>query len=315
MPKFTSGVLRAPANLRTSLERVAAFWAFVHERHMVWHRRFENGWPSPWTDDPILARYKFCNVYRELDRGTQWWLAAVGRTSASLADKLFKTALYRLSASSMDVWDAMGGLPGPQDDLPAFFDRVREAWYSGAFKWSRAYSLPGHPIDRDVAGRLQYAAEDNVGRATEVAEVALSAGSPEKSCAALRGMRGLGPFLSYQVYLDLVTSGDLPFGYGDWAHIGPGADPVFRWMFYDLWAGSEQDMLRLLERTQESYLSADFPYWLGRRLALPDLEHCLCEWRKYLAVAEGQRGGRALYAGPRSWGEGEMGIITMRGAR
>lgn len=32
----------------------------------------EAGGPPPWTDDPILARYRFCNVYREYDKVTRW---------------------------------------------------------------------------------------------------------------------------------------------------------------------------------------------------------------------------------------------------
>lgn len=50
---------------------VDEFVAFVQERHLIYERRAE-GLPPPWTEDPILATYKFTNVYRENDRVTQW---------------------------------------------------------------------------------------------------------------------------------------------------------------------------------------------------------------------------------------------------
>jgi hypothetical protein len=47
------------------------FVAFVVERYRIWERR-QAGHRGPWTSDPILAAYRFCNVYRELDRTTRW---------------------------------------------------------------------------------------------------------------------------------------------------------------------------------------------------------------------------------------------------
>ena len=55
--------------------------AFAIERHKIYLRR-SAGQPFPWTDDPILQKYKFNNIYRELDKTTIWikdsagWLVA-----------------------------------------------------------------------------------------------------------------------------------------------------------------------------------------------------------------------------------------------
>src|SRR3990167_2039864 len=45
---------------------------FVLERHRIYVRRFVNKDEKPWTTDPILRSYRFCNVYRELDAVTIW---------------------------------------------------------------------------------------------------------------------------------------------------------------------------------------------------------------------------------------------------
>lgn len=45
--------------------------AFIVERESVRKRR-EAGEPRPWTSDPILQTYRFCNVHREDDEVTKW---------------------------------------------------------------------------------------------------------------------------------------------------------------------------------------------------------------------------------------------------
>ena len=45
--------------------------AWVKERESI-RKKKEAGLPPPWTIDPILAHYRFCNAYRELDDVTKW---------------------------------------------------------------------------------------------------------------------------------------------------------------------------------------------------------------------------------------------------
>ena len=51
--------------------RSAELFTFIKERHAI-HTRRVQGLAKPWTQDPILQSYRFCNVYRELDTVTQW---------------------------------------------------------------------------------------------------------------------------------------------------------------------------------------------------------------------------------------------------
>jgi len=44
---------------------------WVREREAVRERK-ESGQPYPWTDDPIISTYRFCNVRREDDYVTRW---------------------------------------------------------------------------------------------------------------------------------------------------------------------------------------------------------------------------------------------------
>lgn len=44
---------------------------FIRERHAIYERRQE-GARRPWTADPIMQKFRFCNVYRDLDTVSQW---------------------------------------------------------------------------------------------------------------------------------------------------------------------------------------------------------------------------------------------------
>jgi DNA polymerase len=46
-----------------------SFAGFVRERHSIYERR-QAGQAPPWTDDPILREWRFCNTYRALDAET-----------------------------------------------------------------------------------------------------------------------------------------------------------------------------------------------------------------------------------------------------
>ena len=44
-------------------------YIFISERMRIWEKKYSNHKP-PYTTDPILATYRFCNIYRELDKQT-----------------------------------------------------------------------------------------------------------------------------------------------------------------------------------------------------------------------------------------------------
>ena len=62
---------------------VAAFFEFCRERERVRLLR-EGGAPPPWSDDPVLQRGRFLNVFREDDRGSK----AILRFAGSVSDDL-----------------------------------------------------------------------------------------------------------------------------------------------------------------------------------------------------------------------------------
>jgi len=72
---------------------IEPFVTFIFRRKLLAERRLSG--TTPWTDDPILRDYRFCNVEREQDRGTLD-LARIWRDNhADDPDLWFALALYR----------------------------------------------------------------------------------------------------------------------------------------------------------------------------------------------------------------------------
>lgn len=55
----------------TVLPDYAPLFEWIKERERVRIRK-DRGDPYHWTEDPIIATYRLCNVRREDDRGTVW---------------------------------------------------------------------------------------------------------------------------------------------------------------------------------------------------------------------------------------------------
>jgi hypothetical protein len=62
-------VLRHLAPAKVS-EVYESYWRFAAERQAVFFRR-ARGETRPWTDNPVLAIFKFTNAYRASDRVSQ----------------------------------------------------------------------------------------------------------------------------------------------------------------------------------------------------------------------------------------------------
>ena len=73
------------------------YWYFACERQNIFWKKLNNE-PAPWTNDPILQTYKFCNSYRVNDRVSQYLLKNVIYTvnKYSAEDMLFRILIFKL---------------------------------------------------------------------------------------------------------------------------------------------------------------------------------------------------------------------------
>ena len=73
------------------------YWYFACERQNIFLKK-KDGLPPPWTDDPILQSYKFCNSYRVNDRISQYLLKKVIYNGYNYSDEdmIFRIILFKI---------------------------------------------------------------------------------------------------------------------------------------------------------------------------------------------------------------------------
>lgn len=72
------------------------FFETMYERQMIWKRRFIDRKERPWTSNKIFQESKFTNVYRELDRNSQWQIKNILLDkSLSLKNLIWKMMVFR----------------------------------------------------------------------------------------------------------------------------------------------------------------------------------------------------------------------------
>lgn len=72
------------------------FFETMYERHLIWKRRFIDKKERPWTNNKIFQESKFTNVYRELDRNSQWQIKNILLDDKlSLKNLIWKMMVFR----------------------------------------------------------------------------------------------------------------------------------------------------------------------------------------------------------------------------
>jgi alpha-glutamyl/putrescinyl thymine pyrophosphorylase clade 1 len=71
--------------------------------------------PGPWTDDPVLSRHKFTNVYRAADRVSQYLIRDVVYAGPQDPEEVvFRVLLFKFF-NRIETWkllcDRLGGMP------------------------------------------------------------------------------------------------------------------------------------------------------------------------------------------------------------
>jgi 5-hmdU DNA kinase, helical domain len=270
------------------------YWYFAAERQRIFMNRIKDE-PAPWTDDPILAEYKFCNVYRATDRVSQYLIrnVAYDDEAADPADALFRILAFRMFSRN-ETWDAIVAFLGRQptiDDLcDDRFERAVEfarkqygKLYTGAFILcaNQAYDFREKHRNHIALFRHMFV-RDRLG------ETLLEAPGLAAVFHLLRAYPLMGNFMSYQIAIDLNYSSLINFDENDFVVAGPGAQRGIRKVFDSTGDLSNEAIINsMVERQDEEFARLGLPFenlW-GRKLHAIDCQGLFCEVDKYCRVA------------------------------
>ena len=250
---------------------------------------------APWSDDPILQEFKFCNVFRASDRVSQFLIRDVAYDSweCTPEDRLFQIVAFR-TFSKIATWQHLCDVLGHQptlDDLAsgrflAALEVVREllgGLYTGAFILcaNDAYGQ-GLKHRNHVALFRHMFLDDGLGKRI------LDAESLSEVYELLHGFPLMGDFMSYQVAVDLNYSALLQFDEDDFTQPGPGAIRGIKKCFQSTGDYTPSEVVQWMVDRQElefDRLGLPFDGLFGRRLHAIDCQGLFCETDKYCRVA------------------------------
>ena len=266
-------------------------WRFAAERQEVFFRKLE-GYAPPWTQDSIIARYKFTNVYRAADRVSQYLIRhVIYEGDQSPEEVFFRTILFKLF-NKIETWEILRNSFGTisyADFSFMQYDRVlTSALSAGARIYSAAYIMPsgntifGHRIKhRNHLSLLERMMED------ETPSRIVEASSMKQAFEILRSYPLIGNFLAYQFVTDINYSDLCDFSEMEFVSPGPGAIDGIRKCFAQLGGLNETEIIHLVTERQEHEfrrLGLVFRSLWGRRLHLVDCQNIFCEVSKYARI-------------------------------
>jgi hypothetical protein len=281
----------------------APLWTWVKRREAIRIRK-EAGEPPPWTDDPILAAYRFCCVRREDDRGTTWVREHVREPYADHPMLWLMLCLCRIInwPDTLEELIDEGAWPShPEFDPARVTDVLNARKRRGDKVYTGAYMIPA-PQDKG-ADKQAYVAETMVGGLwrRDMADSGVWSEFAKRCRWSLQdahrwimGTPGWGPFLAYQAVVDMSYTEILDHGIDlrTWAAAGPGTRRGLN-RLHGRATDAALSQERALDEMRAIYEVAELE--TGVAMDFSDVPNILCETDKYLRVQRGEGKPRALY--------------------
>lgn len=275
------------------------YWRFASERQEIFFQKLE-GKSYPWSEDPILQRYKFTNAYRASDRVSQFLIKHVmNRGNQGPGEIFFRTMMFKLF-NRISTWELLeanfGEVAWSDYNFERYDSVLSKALAEGERVYSSAYISPfvrqfGYSSKhRNHLKLLELMMQDEV--PLQIAE----SRSMRQAFEILRAYPGIGDFLAYQFITDLNYSEMTDFSEMEFVAAGPGAIDGIRKCFQTLGDMSEADVIHLMVDSQVAEcvrLGLRFRSLWGRPLQLIDCQNIFCEVDKYARLKYPHAKGRS----------------------
>lgn len=261
----------------TLVVRMRCFYKFVVERETIREKKEEQRRPAPWTNDPILRQYHFCNICRADDRVTKFigqWATKIPRRHRWFA---FVVARWINEPATLDaLLPALKNGWQPQIALKILREMARneQQIFRGSYIINSAYAqgMPKYkavvlkmltPIWRDPPAIVPHSIESN--------------------WSALMQYTGMGSFMAGQVVADWQTFGVINgTDVNSWAPLGPGSKKGLKWIYQNEMrkaSNPQRDAVLKMRELRAYLVKRNIAF---NRLTLHDVQNCLCEFSKYV---------------------------------
>ena len=273
------------------------FFDFVYRRQLIWYKRFTLKEKQPWTMDSILQKYKIINVYRELDKGTVYIINKL-KNIENRKIILLNVVFYRFF-NRFNLYEKLS-LPPLKD----FSEKQKEELKKSLIKlketepiFNDAYLIAGKNGEEkhiSVLDSLSFLWK-NIDNMIERID---NCKTQEESFVIIKEIPLVGNFLAYEIWTDLTYFNFFKQNWtdDDFVNIGPGASWGLKIIYGKISKKEDFKKLKHLHEIQKKYLNNK--KWIGIHnknafsnkpfLSLRNIEHSLCEFRKYNNLSHGK---------------------------
>lgn len=309
--------------LNVCVKNKEEFFATMIERQEIWKRRFLMHKPAPWTEDKILRDYKFTNVYRELDRSSQWMLQNITTDeNLDLKNVVWKQMVYRYFNSpnafqyAIDNGIWRNGIPDYAEyNEDQFADVISTVRSNGLNPFTNAYYINNTSLSNPGKGRDWHYSHRVIPTLHDCFDdlycLIKNADSPKQIFDILCLLPGSGAFIAHEFYQDYTyipryTGKKLMrFTQNDFTNVGPGASLGLRLIYPSL--RTQESGIYALRDESLKYLTGKFSYlnWDIQNhrycisntgeITLHQIEMWLCEYSKYWKMKTGKGRQRSTF--------------------
>ena len=251
------------------------FFKFIIERYSIFLNKEIFKIKQPYTHDIILQKYKFCNIFREDDAGTKLIMDLPDDNPQELLLNLFIYRIFNRRNHFENIkWVSINSFNEVKFKKNLIELRKVAPIFAIAYvgNWN---------LDNIISG-IKYIINNNPNY--------LIYDNPVSVYENLQKIKSVGPFLAYQLFLDLSYYPNLfhKFNGNDFVVIGPGSiggiELILNEQKSNLTKNQCIDFIyNIRDNIQYTYLSnTNVPL-----LTLSAIEHSLCEYRKYIYLKKG----------------------------
>ena len=267
------------------------YWKFAAERQKIFLNRF-NGSPAPWTDDQILLKNKFCNVFRASDRVSQFLIRNVIYSDVcDPEDTIFRVIFFRCF-NSIQTWRELENAFGPitihdfnSEKYGKLLHKLMQKGrkiFGGAFILcaTKAYGFDNK--HENYLALLEHMKKDSLPKKI------LDANSLKEIYVLLKEYPLIGKFMAYQIAIDINYSDYVNFSENSFTVAGPGAERGIKKCFESTGSRTPEEVIQWMVNSQDkefARLGLDFEGLWGRKLHAIDCQGLFCEVDKYCRVA------------------------------
>jgi len=270
----------------------AVYWVNERERIRIAKEELES--PKPWTQDPILQDFKFCNVFREDDRNTRWLAEHIREPLRNDPRVLMAVVIFRWF-NLIETGETL-----VKHNLHLDWDTEKaDEVIRPQPKWITSAYIIKSPNGYDKLTGIRWAIDQMWPHREELYEKLLATNSLEKSWEIVKEFPYMGPFMAYEIITDLRHTHLLEEAEDilGWANPGPGCMRGLnrihgRPLNFTSKRHNWQEELQDLRRYVNTHSDPQVPPFEMR-----DAEGLCCELDKYLRIHNGEGKTRCKYDG------------------